>query len=79
MDGKKSVSSAMAPHSEAWTAARLNPARRRAVEHDDRPVLVLAGAGSGKTNTLVHRLAYLILHGCEPERICLLTSHAACR
>jgi DNA helicase-2/ATP-dependent DNA helicase PcrA len=74
MDGKKSVFSAMVPHSEAWDSfARLNPAQRRAVEHDDRPVLVLAGAGSGKTNTLVHRLAYLILHGCEPERICLLT------
>ncbi|MCS7238974.1 MAG: ATP-dependent helicase [Thermoguttaceae bacterium] len=51
----------------------LNPAQRRAVEHDDRPLLILAGAGSGKTNTLVHRLAYLVLRGCPPERICLLT------
>ena len=51
----------------------LNPAQRQAAEHDRRPVLVLAGAGTGKTNTLVHRLAYLIHQGCPPERICLLT------
>ncbi len=53
--------------------AGLNPAQRRAVEHNATPLLILAGAGSGKTNTLVHRLAYLILSGCAPERICLLT------
>ena len=51
----------------------LNPAQRQAAEHDQRPVLVLAGAGTGKTNTLVHRLAYLVQQGCPPERICLLT------
>jgi ATP-dependent DNA helicase UvrD/PcrA len=49
----------------------LNPQQRRAVEHgvDDLscaaggPLLVIAGAGSGKTNTLAHRVAHLIVHG----------------
>lgn len=53
--------------------AGLNPAQRQAVEHDSGPLLILAGAGSGKTNTLVHRLAFLVMNGCPPERICLLT------
>src|SRR5688500_10375561 len=49
--------------------AELNPAQRLAVQHgteaepDLRPLLVIAGAGSGKTNTLAHRVAKLILHG----------------
>ncbi|WP_210484163.1 ATP-dependent helicase [Microvirga antarctica] len=56
----------------------LNPEQRRAVEHgvgDARggPLLVIAGAGSGKTNTLAHRVAHLILHGADPRRILLLT------
>jgi DNA helicase-2/ATP-dependent DNA helicase PcrA len=37
------------------------------------PLLVIAGAGSGKTNTLAHRVAHLILHGADPQRILLLT------
>jgi DNA helicase-2/ATP-dependent DNA helicase PcrA len=37
------------------------------------PLLVIAGAGSGKTNTLAHRVAHLILHGADPRRILLLT------
>ncbi len=55
----------------------LNPDQRRAVEHgaDPRqgPLLVIAGAGSGKTNTLAHRVAHLILEGADPRRILLLT------
>src|SRR3954465_8359746 len=41
--------------------------------HDTRPLLVIPGAGSGKTNTLAHRVANLIRHGADPQRIMLLT------
>jgi DNA helicase-2/ATP-dependent DNA helicase PcrA len=41
--------------------------------HDTRPLLVIAGAGSGKTNTLAHRVATLIRHGADPQRMMLLT------
>src|SRR6201989_3563617 len=58
----------------------LNPEQRRAVEHgvsaDDHvgaPLLVIAGAGSGKTNTLAHRVAHLIVNGADPRRILLMT------
>ncbi|WP_232370895.1 ATP-dependent helicase [Desulfogranum marinum] len=51
----------------------LNPAQHAAATHDDGPVLVIAGAGSGKTRTLVHRMAYLLSHGVPPESILLLT------
>jgi len=56
----------------------LNPQQRAAVEHDvgavqPRPLLVVAGAGSGKTNTLAHRVARLIQAGTDPQRIMLLT------
>jgi len=60
--------------------ATLNPAQRRAVEHgvgspkaQPGPLLVIAGAGTGKTQTLAHRVAHLILHGTDPRRILLLT------
>ncbi len=57
--------------------ARLNDAQRQAVEHGDGkiagPLLVIAGAGSGKTNTLAHRVAHLIVKGADPRRILLMT------
>src|ERR1700741_1285360 len=58
--------------------AKLNPEQRCAVEHgigaaDDRPLLIIAGAGSGKTNTLAHRVAHLVVNGVDPRRILLLT------
>ena len=60
--------------------ASLNDDQRAAVEHDIdcapeavRPLLVVAGAGSGKTSTLAHRVARLIASGCDPQRILLLT------
>jgi DNA helicase-2/ATP-dependent DNA helicase PcrA len=58
---------------------RLNPEQRRAVEHGvgtgqpGGPLLVIAGAGSGKTNTLAHRVAHLIVNGADPHRILLMT------
>jgi superfamily I DNA and RNA helicase len=53
--------------------ATLNPEQRHAVEHGVRPLLINAGAGSGKTKTLVHRVAHLIVGGVDPRRIMLLT------
>ncbi|MGC8965916.1 MAG: UvrD-helicase domain-containing protein [Caldimicrobium sp.] len=51
----------------------LNPAQREAVETVYGPLLVIAGAGSGKTRTLVCRLAYLVEMGIPSEKILLLT------
>ncbi|RJT34292.1 ATP-dependent helicase [Mesorhizobium waimense] len=57
--------------------AKLNDQQRQAVEHGDgmvaAPLLVIAGAGSGKTNTLAHRVAHLIVKGADPRRILLMT------
>ena len=60
----------------------LNPAQRLAAEYGERgeaggfragPLLVIAGAGTGKTMTLAHRVAHLLIEGVSPERILLLT------
>ena len=51
----------------------MNPAQREAVYAPDGPILVIAGAGSGKTRTLVHRLAHLVERGIAPESLLLLT------
>ena len=51
----------------------LNSAQYEAVTHRDGPLLVIAGAGSGKTRTLVYRVAYLVETGVPPEQIVLLT------
>ncbi|BBK44694.1 DNA helicase [Allostella vacuolata] len=53
--------------------ATLNPQQRAAVEHGDGPLLVIAGAGSGKTATLAHRVARLVADGTDPGRLLLLT------
>jgi DNA helicase-2/ATP-dependent DNA helicase PcrA len=63
---------------------KLNTEQRQAAEHaigekdttPGMPLLVIAGAGSGKTNTLAHRVAHLIVNGADPRRILLMT--AAC-
>ena len=51
----------------------LNAEQRAAVEHGRSPLLVVAGAGTGKTRTLVHRTAHLIAQGVPPQRVLLLT------
>ncbi len=51
----------------------LNPGQRAATSHGDTPLLIVAGAGTGKTATLAHRVAYLIARGVPPGRILLLT------
>jgi DNA helicase-2/ATP-dependent DNA helicase PcrA len=58
---------------------KLNDRQREAVEYGvgdagtSGPLLVIAGAGSGKTNTLAHRVAHLIVKGADPRRILLMT------
>jgi len=51
----------------------LNEAQRRAVTSGRGPLLIVAGAGTGKTNALAHRVAWLIHEGARPDRILLLT------
>lgn len=51
----------------------LNAEQCLATCHGDGPLLIIAGAGTGKTTTLVHRVAQLILRGTDPSRILLLT------
>jgi ATP-dependent DNA helicase UvrD/PcrA len=58
---------------EASYLRELNPAQRAAVTAGDGPVLVVAGAGTGKTLTLACRVAHLVDGGVPPERILLLT------
>jgi DNA helicase-2/ATP-dependent DNA helicase PcrA len=51
----------------------LNEEQHQAVTHDGGPLLILAGAGTGKTRTLVARAAWLCQQGIQPSRILLLT------
>jgi DNA helicase-2/ATP-dependent DNA helicase PcrA len=53
--------------------AGLNEPQRQAVEHIDGPIMIIAGAGSGKTRVLTYRTAYLIEKGVDPFSILLLT------
>src|ERR1039458_2550341 len=57
-------------------AAELNEAQARAATHPDGPLLIIAGAGTGKTRTLVYRVAHLLERSAKavrPERVLLLT------
>jgi len=51
----------------------LNPQQHAAATAGDGPLLIVAGAGTGKTRTLIYRLAYLVETGTRPEQIVLLT------
>jgi len=55
------------------TFAKLNERQREAATYGRGPLLIIAGAGTGKTSTLAHRVAHLVLQGVAPERILLLT------
>jgi len=57
---------------DGWDAG-LDDAQLTAATHDDSPLVILAGAGTGKTRTLTARVASLIDRGVPPERVLLLT------
>ncbi|HEX8757713.1 MAG TPA: ATP-dependent helicase, partial [Steroidobacteraceae bacterium] len=68
--------------STASHLAKLNGPQRRAASYGEPlpqkgfksgPLLIVAGAGTGKTDTLAHRVAHLVIHGVDPARIMMLT------
>ena len=78
--GEQTRNAALAHIDRHQYLRELNPAQRSAVEYGiggDRrsppALLIAAGAGTGKTKTLVHRVAHLILDGADPHRLLLLT------
>src|SRR5436305_6888075 len=58
---------------DATCISSLNPQQHAAATFGNGPLLIIAGAGTGKTNTLAHRVAHLISTGVDPSRILLLT------
>jgi ATP-dependent DNA helicase UvrD/PcrA len=66
------MSAALATDERPWLAD-LNPEQRAAATHPPGPLLILAGAGTGKTTTLCARVAWLVSEGAPAERLLLLT------
>ncbi len=62
-----------APRTPDEILARMNPPQAEAVSHLSGPLLILAGAGSGKTRVLAHRVAYLVATGTKPWQIVAVT------
>ena len=56
-----------------YSTEALNKAQKKIVDHKNGPALVIAGAGSGKTRVITHRVAHLIHSGIPPSSILLLT------
>jgi DNA helicase II / ATP-dependent DNA helicase PcrA len=71
MDGARACT--RSPLSSEHVFDTLNPEQRAAATHGDGPLLVVAGAGTGKTTTLAARVAFLLERGVRPERLLLLT------
>ncbi len=61
------------PHRNENDLSNLNQAQREAVLHTEGPLLIVAGAGAGKTKTLTERIVHIILGGIAPERILAVT------
>ncbi len=61
------------PPPERNLLSELNPEQAAAASFGDGPLLIVAGAGTGKTRTLIYRVAHLLERGVPPERILLLT------
>jgi ATP-dependent DNA helicase UvrD/PcrA len=72
-DARVYARSSEVPPSSQDLAATLNPEQAAAATFGDGPLLIVAGAGTGKTRTLVYRVAHLIDRGVSPDRILLLT------
>lgn len=71
MDASPSSTSQTSPGNALLSG--LNPQQRAAAAHGSGALLIVAGAGTGKTATLAHRVAHLIANGTDPQRILLLT------
>jgi DNA helicase-2/ATP-dependent DNA helicase PcrA len=69
----QAVATVGSPTAESPWFQELNPEQRVAVCHPGGPLLILAGAGTGKTTTLCGRVAWLVSEGMSPDRVLLLT------